>query len=52
MVDFKKKLGKKRIEKKVNPIEIYDSLDRRSETGPLRPAQEYILKEWFKKQNE
>ncbi|MBN2747626.1 MAG: DEAD/DEAH box helicase family protein [Bacteroidales bacterium] len=49
MVDFKKKLGKKRIEKKTNPIEIYDSLDRRSETGPLRPAQEYILKEWYTK---
>lgn len=47
MVDFKKRLGKKIIEKKVNPIEIYDSLDRRSETGPLRPAQEIILTEWF-----
>jgi replicative superfamily II helicase len=47
MVDFKKKLGKKVILKKVNPIELYDSLDRKSETGPLRPAQEYILKEWY-----
>lgn len=47
MVDFKKKLGKKIIEKKTNPIEIYDSLDRRSETGPLRPAQEFILNEWY-----
>jgi len=49
MVDFKKRLGKKKIEKKNNPIEIYDSLDRRSETGPLRPAQEFILKEWYEK---
>lgn len=49
MVDFKKKLNKKKIEKKINPIEIYDSLDRRSEAGPLRPAQEYILDEWFNK---
>ena len=47
MVDFKKKLGKKIIEKKLNPIEIYDSLDRISETGPLRPAQEFILNEWY-----
>ncbi|WP_225321438.1 DEAD/DEAH box helicase family protein [Rhizosphaericola mali] len=47
MVDFKKRLGSKSIEKKINPIEIYDSLDRRSETGPLRPAQEHILKEWY-----
>ncbi len=49
MVDFKKKLGKRKIEKKINPIEIYDSLDRRSETGPLRPSQDYILKEWYNK---
>ncbi|QXP56605.1 DEAD/DEAH box helicase family protein [Cellulophaga sp. HaHa_2_95] len=47
MVDFKKKLGKKVILKKINPLEIYDSLDRKSETGPLRPAQEFILKEWY-----
>jgi replicative superfamily II helicase len=47
MVDFKKKLGLKSIEKKVNPIEIYDELDRRSETGPLRPVQEEILTEWW-----
>ncbi len=47
MVDFKKKLGLKSIEKKVNPIEIYDELDRRSETGPLRPVQTEILTEWW-----
>jgi len=46
MVDFKKRLIQKNIEKKISPIEIYNSLDRRSETGPLRPAQEFILKEW------
>ena len=51
MVDFKKRLGKSNIEKKTNPIDIYDLLDRRSETGPLRPAQEYILSEWFEKRN-
>ena len=47
MVDLKKKLGRKLIIKKVNPVEIYDILDRKSETGPLRPAQELILKEWY-----
>ena len=38
MVDFKKKLGLRSIEKKVNPVEIYDELDRRSETGPTSPS--------------
>ncbi len=47
MVDFKKRLKKKDIVKKTNPLEIYDSLDRRSEAGPLRPSQEKILNEWF-----
>lgn len=47
MVDFKKKLSKSSIEKKTNPIEIYDSLDRRSIAGPLRPAQKTILEEWY-----
>ena len=47
MVDFKKRLKKKGQPQKVDPIEIYDSLDRRSETGPLRPSQEKILKEWY-----
>jgi replicative superfamily II helicase len=47
VVDFKKKLGLKSIEKKVNPVEIYDQLDRRSETGPLRPVQEEVLKDWW-----
>lgn len=47
MVDFRKRLNKTEIEKKINPIEIYDSLDRRSIAGPLRPAQHKILSEWF-----
>jgi replicative superfamily II helicase len=49
MVDFKKRLKKKTIHKKVDPVEIYDSLDRRSETGPLRPSQQFILSNWFEK---
>jgi len=47
MVDFKKKLKKGDLEKKINPLEIYDTLDRRSVTGPLRPAQKSILDSWF-----
>jgi replicative superfamily II helicase len=47
MVDFKKRLKKKRVEKKINPEDIYDSLDRRSETGPLRPSQKMVLFDWF-----
>ena len=47
MVDFKKRLKKKDLPKKVDPVEIYDSLDRRSETGPLRPSQERILADWY-----
>lgn len=47
MVDFKKKLGLKSIQKKINPVEIYDELDRRSETGPLRPVQREVLTNWW-----
>jgi replicative superfamily II helicase len=46
MVDFKKKLNKGEFEKKVNPIEIYNQLDRKSLTGPLRPIQVEILEKW------
>ncbi|GHT36646.1 hypothetical protein FACS189435_0020 [Bacteroidia bacterium] len=53
MVDFKKKLSRGNIEKKIVPTDIYDNLDRRSVTGPLRPAQSKILDEWYReKQNE
>jgi len=47
MVDFKKKLGKKLIVKKIDPYEIYEGLDRASDKGPLRPAQVEILKLWY-----
>ena len=47
MVDFKKRLGVEKIEKSTNPKEIYEALDRRSETGPLRPAQTAILERWW-----
>ena len=47
MIDFKKKLSNRGTEKKINPIEIYDTLDRKSIAGPLRSAQYNILKTWF-----
>ena len=52
MVDFKKRLGQKVTEKKIDPREIYNTLDRRSETGPLRPVQNMILGEWFEKRKD
>lgn len=46
MIDFTKRLKTKDEPKKTNPIEIYDTLDRHSETGPLRPSQAKILTDW------
>ena|SRR5258706_15555575 len=47
MVDFKKQLGgKKSFAKLTNPVDIYETLDRASDKGPLRPAQKAILEEW------
>lgn len=46
MVDFKKKLKTREIIKRTNPIEIYESLDRKSDAGPLRPSQSRILENW------
>lgn len=42
MVDFKKKLATRAVERPVNPEEIYRRLDRASDKGPLRPAQEVV----------
>lgn len=47
MVNFKNKLKEKQLEKKTDPIELYKTLDRKSVAGPLRPAQESILSQWF-----
>lgn len=48
MIDFTKRLNKGAIERKINPIEIYDTVDRKSVTGPLRPAQKTILESWYR----
>ena len=46
MPDFKKHTKQRSTESLANPVEIYGRLDRRSDTGPLRPAQEHVLTEW------
>lgn len=48
MVDFAKKMGGSANEKQTDPIKIYNSLDRASDKGPLRPVQENILKDWYR----
>lgn len=49
MVDFKKRLTGKKAEKPTDPIKLYETLDRAHDKGPLRPAQEAVLSEWFSK---
>jgi len=46
MVDFKKKLRTTHTAKPVDPIQIYSSLDRASDKGPLRPSQHFTLTDW------
>lgn len=47
MVDFKKRLTGKAIEKPSDPIKLYGTLDRAHDKGPLRPAQDSVLADWF-----
>ncbi len=47
MIDFKKKISANKGYKLCNPIELYDTLDRKSITGPLRASQKYILNDWY-----
>ena len=49
MVDFKKLLGKKKLVKVTDPIEIFNNLDKISGKEYLRPPQESVLKEWHEK---
>ncbi|HWA08331.1 MAG TPA: DEAD/DEAH box helicase [Opitutaceae bacterium] len=48
MVDFSKRLGKKPVEKPLEPSVIYDRLDRASDKGELRSSQAFILDAWHK----
>lgn len=47
MVDFKKRLSGKKVIAPTDPVALYDTLDRAYDKGPLRPAQQAILSEWF-----
>jgi replicative superfamily II helicase len=49
LVDFKKRLTGKAVEKPTDPVKLYSTLDRAHDKGPLRPAQENVLGEWFAK---
>jgi replicative superfamily II helicase len=46
MVDFRKKLGSTSTGQPLDPLDIYERLDRESDKGPLRPAQEDVLRPW------
>ena len=47
MIDFSKRMTQMEVVKKINPVDIYDDLDRTSVTGPLRPlSQEEVLLDW------
>lgn len=48
MVNFKERLAKKNLERPIDPIKIYNSLDRITSKGELRPAQSVVLENWYK----
>jgi superfamily II DNA or RNA helicase len=47
VVNFKNRLAGKKAEKPTDPVKLYETLDRASDKGPLRPAQLAVLSEWF-----
>lgn len=47
MINFKQISGEKDDTDLINPIQIYNNLDRRSDKGDLRGVQENILNQWF-----
>jgi replicative superfamily II helicase len=47
MVNFKKRISNQRESKRINPIEIYEHLDRASDTGELRGVQKEVLEKWL-----
>jgi replicative superfamily II helicase len=46
MVDFKGRLRGKTTMRPVDPIDLYKTLDRTHDKGPLRPSQEAVLQQW------
>lgn len=49
MVDFDKLLGKKKLTRTIDPIVIFDDLDKESGKEYLRPTQKTVLREWHEK---
>ena len=49
MIDFKKRVSSTETIIKINPIEIYETLDRASDKNALRPAQFSVLTDWWNK---
>ncbi|USS85509.1 DEAD/DEAH box helicase family protein [Fructilactobacillus myrtifloralis] len=48
MVDFSKKIKNLNKDVIINPIYIYNDLDRQTtKVGPLRKSQEFVLNDWF-----
>lgn len=47
MIDFSKRTKSNSSARKTDPIEIYNTLDRKSVAGPLRPVQSDVLSKWF-----
>ena len=48
MVDFRKRLGVKTATAIIDPVALYETLDRASDKGELRKAQTSILQDWHK----
>jgi len=48
VVDFSKRLGQRQRPSIIDPCALYETLDRASDKGPLRPAQVAILEAWQK----
>lgn len=46
MVDFKKRLVGKQLTREIDPVRLYETLDRAHDKGPLRPSQEAVLTAW------
>lgn len=47
MIDFRNRLAARTETKITEPCRLYETLDRKSVAGPLRSAQEIILKDWY-----
>lgn len=52
MVDFKKRLSGNKALAPTDPVALYDTLDRTHDKGPLRPAQQAVLTEWYASRRE